>query len=249
MKGYIYKLELLEDTESFKRGELYIGKHNGHKVSYFSRGKLIKLLVQKYGKEIFKRTILAVDIDNDELLSYLEIYYIKLYKCNRSLYSEGFNLTDGGEGISNFKRTEEQIKAISERIKKQYVENRRISPKRKLIYQYSLSTGEQLKTFNTCVEAGLEVGCSNNSIAACARGKSATIKGFAWTYENLSYFKPTFRTKKPVLQYDLENNFIREWDGATDVYKELGYKSAGIASCCKGKTKTSCKFIWKFKIN
>jgi len=35
MYGYIYKLELLQDLETFKKGECYIGKHNGIKQEYF----------------------------------------------------------------------------------------------------------------------------------------------------------------------------------------------------------------------
>ena len=53
---------------------------------------------------------------------------------------------------------------------------------------------------------------------------------------------------KPILQYDLEGNFIREWKSATVATKTLEFKSsAPIGYCCLGKYKTSHKFIWKFK--
>lgn len=50
--------------------------------------------------------------------------------------------------------------------------------------------------------------------------------------------------KKPILQYDLEGNLIREWLSATDVGKEA---QANICSCLKGKIKTAYGYIWKYK--
>lgn len=55
------------------------------------------------------------------------------------------------------------------------------------------------------------------------------------------------KNKKPIQQFDLEGNFIRDWDGATDANKELGINLSDITSCCKGKLKTAGKFIWKYK--
>ena len=49
---------------------------------------------------------------------------------------------------------------------------------------------------------------------------------------------------KPILQYDLDGNFIREWECAYDVGKEV---NTGIINCLKGRTKTAYGFIWKYK--
>ena len=50
--------------------------------------------------------------------------------------------------------------------------------------------------------------------------------------------------KKPILQYDLNGNFIREWPSATDVGKEV---QANIVNCLKGKVKTAYGYTWKYK--
>lgn len=52
---------------------------------------------------------------------------------------------------------------------------------------------------------------------------------------------------KPLIQYDLSGNKIKEFDGPTQVYNELGFDISSIAKCCKGKVKTSYGFIWKYK--
>lgn len=53
------------------------------------------------------------------------------------------------------------------------------------------------------------------------------------------------KLKKPVLQFDIEGNFIKEWDGFIDIKKELGYDSSCIRPCCKGLRKNAYGFIWK----
>jgi group I intron endonuclease len=52
---------------------------------------------------------------------------------------------------------------------------------------------------------------------------------------------------KPILQYDLEENFIKEWLGATQVRDELGYSQSNITGVCNGLRKTHKKYIWKYK--
>ena len=50
--------------------------------------------------------------------------------------------------------------------------------------------------------------------------------------------------KIPILQYDLDGNFIREWPSAADVGKEA---SVNINHCLKGRQKTAYGYIWKYK--
>ena len=49
---------------------------------------------------------------------------------------------------------------------------------------------------------------------------------------------------KPILQFDLNNNFIREWECTADVGKEVRHN---IRHCLKGKQKTAYGYIWKYK--
>ena len=61
---------------------------------------------------------------------------------------------------------------------------------------------------------------------------------------NMNYGTRTEKTKKPILQYDLDGNFIRSWPSATDVGKEF---RKNIVSCLTGRTKTAYGYIWKYK--
>ena len=75
--------------------------------------------------------------------------------------------------------------------------------------------------------------------------------------QNLEWCDPKYNTnygtgtdrmalshKKPILQYDLDGNFIREWSSATDVGREV---KGGICSCLKGRKKTAYGYKWVYK--
>ena len=49
---------------------------------------------------------------------------------------------------------------------------------------------------------------------------------------------------KPILQFDLDGNFICEWESATDVSREV---KSSICECLKGRHKTALGYIWKYK--
>ncbi len=55
------------------------------------------------------------------------------------------------------------------------------------------------------------------------------------------------KNKKPVLQYDLEGNFIKEWDSAVDAGKWLEISYSDINRSCKKETLTSAGFQWRYK--
>ena len=53
---------------------------------------------------------------------------------------------------------------------------------------------------------------------------------------------------KPIVQYDLEGNFIREWNSGIEAYENTNLTNyGGISACCKGKQPTSGGFIWRYK--
>ena len=51
--------------------------------------------------------------------------------------------------------------------------------------------------------------------------------------------------KIPVVQYDKENRFIKEWPSAKDAQKTLGIRH--ITDCCRGSYKSAGGFVWRYK--
>lgn len=57
------------------------------------------------------------------------------------------------------------------------------------------------------------------------------------------------RFSKPVLQFDLEDNFVAEYPSASQAAIEVGSDFSTIAAACRGRFKTAAKFKWKYKEN
>jgi hypothetical protein len=55
-------------------------------------------------------------------------------------------------------------------------------------------------------------------------------------------------TFKKVIQYDLQNNFIKEWNSVKEILHYMDkMKEDSIYKCLCGKLKTAYKFKWKYK--
>ena len=61
---------------------------------------------------------------------------------------------------------------------------------------------------------------------------------------NSNYGTRNDKIKKPILQFSLEGEFIREWPSATDVGLKV---QSHICDCAKGNRKSAYGYIWKFK--
>lgn len=50
---------------------------------------------------------------------------------------------------------------------------------------------------------------------------------------------------KAILQYDKQNNFIKEWISVSEANRF--YNSKNIINCLQGRTKTAVGYIWRYK--
>ena len=57
--------------------------------------------------------------------------------------------------------------------------------------------------------------------------------------------KISISQKIKINQYDLNGNFIKTWDSASDVKKKLNIDDSTIRKCCKGYKKSCGGFQWK----
>lgn len=53
-------------------------------------------------------------------------------------------------------------------------------------------------------------------------------------------------TSKPIIQSIL-GIFVRKWDCARDIERELGFNNSCISACVRGKRKSAYGFNWKYK--
>ena len=52
---------------------------------------------------------------------------------------------------------------------------------------------------------------------------------------------------KPVLQYTLKGELIREWPSTMEAERQGGFDNRRISFCCNGKRKKHGGYVWKFK--
>ena len=52
---------------------------------------------------------------------------------------------------------------------------------------------------------------------------------------------------KPIIQFDLKNNKINEFNSLNEAMRKTGVYSGNISSCCRQERKTAGGFIWKHK--
>lgn len=51
---------------------------------------------------------------------------------------------------------------------------------------------------------------------------------------------------KKVLQFTKNGQFVKEFESAYEIKRELGYLQSHISQCCNGKRKTAYGYIWSF---
>jgi hypothetical protein len=71
--------------------------------------------------------------------------------------------------------------------------------------------------------------------------------GFGNKIKEIKTNTPCLKNRRPVLQYDLEGKFIKEWDGAITIKNELNISNVSIMQCCRGIIQTSHNYVWKYK--
>ena len=74
------------------------------------------------------------------------------------------------------------------------------------------------------------------------------VSNLEWcTHEyNNRYGTRIERTSKPILQYTLDGEFVREWKSTAECCRN-GFNQGHVAACCRGERKTHKGFLWEYK--
>lgn len=201
----------------------------------YSRNTVFHKAITKYGWGNFEHIILASNLSKESACE-MEVKLIKEYRTVGNCY----NIADGGEGVLAMNET---IRSkISGSCAKRMLGNnnpmRHLSAEQKKFHSDKMkrtwATTNILEKLREGIKRGKELG----------RYKGNHNKMSEQTKQVLIQAK-----RKPVLCFDLEGNFIKEYKSISEANMEFGIsnKSSNISRACKKERKTAYGFAWKFK--
>lgn len=133
------------------------------------------------------------------------------------------------------------ILTIKERL--QILLNRKIKP----VAQFSLN-GQLLQFYGSIKEAEKITGINN--ISKICRLEKGQAGGYQWRFFKLGIEKISPYIKggtQTVLQYDLNGNFIHEFNSLTEAAKAVGAaNTTGITIACQNNNRTAKGFKWRY---
>jgi group I intron endonuclease len=229
---------IIYQTTNLINGKKYIGKDESNNPSYLGSGVTLKKAIIKYGRYNFKKEILEYCINREHLNEREEYWLNKLNVADNSKY---YNRINNTSGCKKGRKHSDETKHL-------------MSLKRK-----GIKDSKQTKLIKSLAK----------------KGKPSNIKGKQWSEESKNKMrkpktqehilklkspkseklklkmslakkgKPSNRPKKPINQYDLQGNLIKEWNSIKEATDITNIKS--IRDCLTGRQKQSGNYIWKYK--
>ena len=238
-KGYIYKF-----TSTIDPIKCYIGKtfHIGSRLNNHLTGRGNTSSFQKalnlYGITCFTFEILYVrEADTIEelntILNELEKYSIDKYDS----FNNGYNDTKGGSGSLGYSPSDEIRESVSNKLRGHKV-SEKTRKKLSLSHRGFKHSKESINKMKIAFK-------SRSQEVELYRKKRLKEHLSSLTKEDI--MMRANKCKKPIIQYSIEGEFIREWESATDVAPFYNINKVNITKCCLGKNKTSMGYIWKYK--
>lgn len=255
-------------------GKIYIGitgrdpknrwGHNGYK---YKKSTYFYNAIQKYGWDNFDHIILMTNLSK-EMANEIEKALIKKYELNNR--SIGYNIAKGGNGFYMSELAKEKI-SKSNKGKTSWIKGKHHTDetKRKIgeanlktprIIQYNRYTGDFIGVYNNATETESKTKVPKHEIYNICNKNAKATKGYIFRYESDTYipyqslpYKDMENNKnthmRPVCQYDLEGNFIKEFSSIKEAENYFGKKTGKtlIWHCVNHKKPSAIGYLWAYK--
>lgn len=254
-------------TLSDKNGDIrYIGKTNTPKKRLYAH--IIECKSERISHKInWIKSILCKDqrpiieiVDEVPLSEWekWETYWIEQFR------QWGFNLTNqtsGGHGGRDYKHTLDskdkmRKSKLGTKLSEEHKENISISVKEKAkenpYYNRGLGNSKIIldkdELYQLYIVDNLSMPKISNLLNISEKVVFNNITDYGFTKDKSIWRKQCANGRIPesmsVLQYDKLGNFIKEWNGCSEIYRETGIKAQ---RSCSGARKTVGGYIWKYK--
>lgn len=240
-------------------GKVYIGitsqaphKRWGNGSNYRAH-RYLYAAIKKYGWDNFKHEILFENLSESEAKQ-KEIELIASHKSNIAAF--GYNLTDGGDGITGYTHTEETRRKIGEALRERFSDpayRNKVSASRKgtnnPLYgkQLTKEHREKLSVAHLGKKRNPHTEETKAKISMANMGKKKPHIGVPRSAECMA--KIVAKIQKPVLQYTKSGDFVAEYKSGAEASKATGIASQGISKACRTQRTSAGGYVWKFKNN
>lgn len=219
------------------------------------RDTIISRSIRKHGKEHFTMEQLF-ETENETEAKVIEKFLIAHHQTNIIKYpnGNGMNMTDGGEGATGYKHSEEQKEKWSKERKgkntgkenPKYRIPTKDNPQCKKVHQFTLD-GKLIASFPSAKDAAIANNTYGANISKCCRGITKTTKGYIFSYS--PDFKSRDLTKKnhtQIQQCTTEGELVNTFNSIAEAVRELSLPDRScIDKCLMHSHKTAYGFIWK----
>lgn len=264
--GFIYRLYNKISNKSYigqtKRTVQERWYEHLHKEKHF-KTKLANA-IKKYKSDDWK--VQTLEICNNNLLNQRQQYWINYYDT----FNNGYNSTIGGEGcvrldyqiiiaqaLNNIDiYTISKLNNTSPQTIKYILDANNISYETKnkgqsiAIEMIDIKTLQVIATFSSMSEASkYKENWNVSTICEAVNNYRHSAYGYYWkkVNQNKQFNSNTIPHKHSIIQYDLNNNKLQQFQSIAAANRALGKPSNhhSIGNCLAGKTKTALGFIWR----
>lgn len=114
--------------------------------------------------------------------------------------------------------------------------------------------GEFVREYNSSAEAERLDGFTNTTVLECCKGKALTCKGHQFMFKDdyekngsKKYVKPDVWNMTPVIQCDMDGNFIARYKSVQDASVITGARRSTISGAITGTYKSAGGYIWVYE--
>ena len=168
-------------------------------------------------------------------------------------------MTDGGDGITGYRHSEESIQKRKKSMKKYfsdpaYIQKMRdVAPKRAVL-QFT-TDGVFVARYESSMDAERKTGIDSGMISKCAFSRCYYAGEYIFTFEEDAdkiherveqYNNRRIRRKERIVRLSLDGDYIDEWASSYTAGKQLNIEYKNINAVCRKVKKSAGGFIWMF---
>lgn len=250
---------IIYKTTNLINGKIYIGQDSKNNDNYFGSGDLIKKAIKKYGLINFKKEILCLCETQKELNEMEQKFILDYCSTNKSI---GYNICVGGTNgtMLNRKHSVETKQQMSEvrigmKLSDEHKKNISKAHKGKIISEETkkkMSISQKSVIHNPLSEE-IKEKIRNKKLGKKASNETKKKMSESHSGEKNHFYgkkhsdETLNKTRKPIIQLNIDGEIIKEWSGINEAAKSLNIRQSGISAvlCGRYKITSGFKFIYK----